>query len=124
MNHEACGFVDHDNVFIGVNHIQGDVLSQHRVLVFRDCIQAQHLTAANPVSRLQLPAIDSQCATPNPFLKTGSREIRKQFRRHLVQALSGLAADSPGRHRYSFRFWRHSTLWIPVTERCDILTQN
>ena len=90
VDHKACGFVDHEQVFVLKHDVEGNVFALGLGRACRWDFQGQAFGRFDPVIgvRSRLPACD-QATFSNKRLDTRARQFRERFCQHLVEPGAG-----------------------------------
>ena len=78
MDHQPGRLVKHDDIVIGMDDIQWNVLRQNFTLQLQLRIQVQALSSTDSVCGFAYLAVHGQLATTHPLLQPAPRKVRKQ----------------------------------------------
>ncbi|MOA06414.1 hypothetical protein D3C78_1260460 [compost metagenome] len=87
MHHQPGGLVQHQQVLVLVDDVEGDILRQILDLRLALGLQLQHGTAVDDVARTQHGAVDGQPAILDPASQARARMIGKDLGGDLVKTL-------------------------------------
>jgi hypothetical protein len=104
MDHQACGFVKHQNVRIFIKHCEGESLRFHgKRLGFRNEAR-YHVSAPDRMACLDAPSVEEDQTFLDQALGLGTGKARRDVgpRKELVEPFSLLGFGSTDRERSAF----------------------
>ena len=100
--------VDHNQVRIGMQEVQGNGLRPHRVGRLNRRVYDQAFATTHPLADLAAKTVERELAAPDPLLQLAPGKVVEKLGRDLVQAQSRLAGAHPGGQSDSLEVLGHS----------------